>query len=219
MRAFGKFWTVVGVARNGKYFSPAEPTRPFFYLPFRQAYGTSSEIYFLARTAGNPADATPLFRRAVAEADRNTAAVHIVPLADYTEVATFGQKVAATLMGALALMCLVLAASGIYGVVSCTVSQRMPEIGIRMAMGATPGRVVAMVVGQGMAVALAGLAVGTGAALALTRLVGSMLVGIGATDPASFVLAVLFLGGAALVSTWVPAFRATRRDPMVSLRR
>jgi ABC-type antimicrobial peptide transport system permease subunit len=134
-------------------------------------------------------------------------------------VATFGEKVAATLMGVMGLMCLALAASGIYGVMSYTVNRRMPELGIRMAMGATPRRVIGMVVGQGMAVALAGVAVGFAAAVVLTRLVASMLVGVGATDPASFVVAGVFLGAAALGSTWLPAWRATRNDPMGSLRR
>jgi ABC-type antimicrobial peptide transport system permease subunit len=155
----------------------------------------------------------------VAETDPNAAAFHAVPLAEYTEVATFGQKVAANLMGTLGLMCLLLAAMGLYSVMSYTVSQRIPEIGIRMAMGARPWNVIAMVVGQGMALALAGMAVGTVAAFATTRLVASMLFRVDAADPASFVLAGLFLGAVALLATWLPAFRATRIDPMRALRR
>jgi hypothetical protein len=92
-----------------------------------------------------------------------------VPLAEYTTIATFGQKVAANLMGALGLMCLLLAAMDLYSVMSYTVSQRIPEIGIRMAMGARPWNVISMVVGQGMSLALVGMAVGTVAALAVTR--------------------------------------------------
>ena len=171
------------------------------------------------RTADQPAQAIPLLRRAVAETDPNAAAFHAVPLAEYTEVATFGQKVAANLMGALGLMCLLLAAMGLYSVMSYTVSQRIPEIGIRMAMGARPRNVIAMVVGQGMALALTGMAVGTVAAFATTRLVASMLFRVDAADPATFVLAGLFLGAVALLATWLPAFRATRIDPMSALRR
>src|ERR1019366_4053708 len=118
---------------------------------------------------GQPAQSIPLLRRAVGETDPNTAAFHAVPLAEYTEVATFGQKAAANLMGALGLMCLLLAAMGLYSVMSYTVSQRIPEIGIRMAMGARPGNVIAMVVRQGMALAVAGMAVGGVAALARAR--------------------------------------------------
>jgi ABC-type antimicrobial peptide transport system permease subunit len=164
-------------------------------------------------------EAIAAFRRAVVETDRAATAVHAVPLDEYTQVATFGQKVAATLMGVLGLMCLALAASGIYGVMSYTVNQRLAEIGIRMAMGATPGRVIGMVVGQGMTIVGIGLAAGVAGALAVTRLVGSMLVGVAASDPASFAVAAVFLAGAALASTWIPAFRATRSDPMGSLRR
>jgi ABC-type antimicrobial peptide transport system permease subunit len=147
------------------------------------------------------------------------AAFHAVPLAEYTQVASFGQKVAANLMGALGLMCLLLAAMGLYSVMSYTVSQRIPEIGIRMAMGARPGNVIAMVVGQGMALAATGMAVGAVAAFATTRMVASMLFRVDAADPASFVLAGLFLSAVALAATWLPAFRATRIAPMTALRR
>jgi putative ABC transport system permease protein len=101
---------------------------------------------------------------------------------------------------------------GLYNVMSYTVSQRVAEIGIRMTMGARPRNVITMVVGQGMALALTGMAVGTVAAFATTRLVASMLFRVDAADPATFVLAGLFLGAVTLVATWVPAFRATRID-------
>jgi ABC-type antimicrobial peptide transport system permease subunit len=155
----------------------------------------------------------------VAETDPNAAAFHAVPLAEYTQVATFGQKVAANLMAALGLLCLLLAAMGLYRVMSYTVRQRIPEIGIRMAMGASPWNVIAMVVGQGMTLALAGMAVGMVAALAVTRLVASLLFHVDAADPLTFALAGLFLGAVALLATWLPAFRATRIDPMPALRR
>jgi hypothetical protein len=211
VRAAGQWCTVVGLAKDSKYFSPAEGSTPHFYVPFQQFYNSSPELSLLLRTA--------LLRRAVMETDSNAAAFHAVPLAEYTAVATFGQKVAANLMGALGLMCLLLAALGLYSVMSYSVSQRMQEIGIRMAMGARPGNVIAMVVGQGMSLAGAGLAVGTVAALAVTRLVATMLFGVGTADPMTFVAAGLFLSAVAAVATWLPAYRATRIDPMLSLRR
>ncbi|MCX6630226.1 MAG: ABC transporter permease [Candidatus Solibacter sp.] len=217
--AAGKECTVVGMARDSKYFSPEDAPSPYFYLPFQQFYNASAELYFLVRTAGEPAQSIPLMRRAVTETDPNAAAFHPVPLAEYTQVATFGQKVAANLMAALGLMCLMLAAIGLYSVMSYTVSQRIGEIGIRMAMGARPRNVIAMVVGQGMGLALAGMAVGTVAAFFTTRLVASMLFRVDAADPATFVVAGLFLGVVALIATWLPAFRATRIDPMSALRR
>ena len=171
------------------------------------------------RTAGQPVGSIPLLRRAVAQTDPNAGAFHAVSLAEYTELATFGQKVAANLMGALGLLCLVLAASGLYSVMSYTVSQRIPEIGIRMAMGARPMNVIAMVVRQGMALAIAGMVAGTIAAFAVARLVASMLFRVDARNPVAFLLAALFLGAVALLATWIPAFRATRTDPMQALRR
>jgi len=218
VRASGKWCRVVGLARDSKYFSPAEAPRPFFYLAFRQFYDGSAELHFLVRTADQPEQAIPLLRRAVTETDPNVAAFHAMPLAEYTTLGTFGQKVAAGLMGALGVMCLLLAALGLYSVMSYSVSQRIPEIGIRMAMGARPWNVVSMVVKQGMELALAGMAVGAAAAFATTRLVAGMLFGVGAADPATFVLAGLFLSAVALVATGLPAFRATRIDPMRALR-
>ncbi|HEY2017162.1 MAG TPA: ABC transporter permease [Bryobacteraceae bacterium] len=219
VRAAGKDCTVVGLAKDSKYFTPAEPPSPYFYLAFQQFYDSSPELYFLVRTQGQPMQSIPLLRRAVAETDPNAAAFHAVPLAEYTEVATFGQKVAASLTGALGLMCLLLAALGLYSVMSYAVSQRIPEIGIRMAMGARPRNVVAMIVAQGMLLAAAGMAVGTVAAFAVTRLVASMLFRVDATDPLTFALAGLFLSAVAQVATWLPAFRATRIDPMLAMRR
>jgi ABC-type lipoprotein release transport system permease subunit len=179
VRAAGKVCTVVGMARDSKYFSPGEAPSPHFYLAFQQFYNSSPELYFLVRTATQPVQAIPLMRRAVAETDPKAAAFHAIPLAEYTEVATFGQKVAANLMGALGLMCLLLAAMGLYSVMSYTVSQRIPAIGIRMAMGARPRNVIGMVVGQGMALAGTGMAVGTVAAFATTRMMASMLFRVG----------------------------------------
>ncbi|HEV2446554.1 MAG TPA: FtsX-like permease family protein, partial [Candidatus Sulfopaludibacter sp.] len=209
----------VGMARDGKYYSPAEPATPFFYLPFQQFYGSSPELYFLIRTAGEPAQAVPVLRHAVAATDPNAAAFHAIPLAEYTQLGTFGQKVAADLMGALGLMCLVLAALGLYSVMSYAVSQRIPEIGVRMAMGARPRNVIGMVVGRGMALTAVGLAIGTAGALAATRLAQNMLFRVDAADPATFVLAGAFLAAVALVATWLPAFRASRIDPVAALRR
>jgi predicted permease len=219
VRTYGKTCTIVGMARDSKYFGPSEAPTPHFYIAFHQFYNSSPELYFLIRTASQPVQAIPLLRRAVAETDPNAAAFHTVPLAEYTEVATFGQKVAAHLMGALGLMCLLLAAMGLYSVMSYTVSQRIPEIGIRMAMGARPRNVIAMVVGQGMALAATGMAVGVVAAFATTRLVASMLFHVDASDPLTFGLAGTFLCAVTLLATWVPAFRATRIDPMSALRR
>lgn len=217
-RIFGKSFRVVGVARDSKYFSPVESPQPHFYLAFRQFPGKLRELYFFLRTPGDPVQAIPLLRRVVAATDSAASSFHAVPLAEYTQIALFAQKVAASLMASLGIMCLLLAALGLYSVMSCAVNQRAQEIGVRMAMGARPGQVIGMLVRQGMLLALAGLAAGVAAALAATRVVSGMLVRVGATDPATFLGVALFLALVALIASWLPARRVTRIDPMIALR-
>ncbi len=218
VRCMNKDFTVAGMARDSKYFNPAEAPRPFFYLAFRQFYTATPELHLFIRTTMEPSRAIATLRRVVASVDPSAGAFHAVPLAEYTQVALFGQKVAASLMGALGLICLLLAALGLYSVMSCAVSQRRQEIGIRMAMGARPGDVVGMVVRQGMKLAMFGLLAGAVVSFGVTRLVSSMLVKVDAADPLIFAGATLFLGVVAAIACWLPARRATAIDPMSALR-
>jgi putative ABC transport system permease protein len=122
------------------------------------------------------------------------------------------------LLGALALIALLLAAIGVYGVMAYSVEQRSQEMGLRMALGAEPRHVIRLVAGQGLALIGAGLLIGVAAALALTRLVASLLYGVSPTDPVTFVAIAALLLSAAAAATYVPARRATRADPMIVLR-
>ena len=212
VRAFGRSNTIVGLAADSKYFSPAETPLPFFYAPFRQEYRSSTEIAFFIKTNGDPVRAIPTLRRAVSETGL-TAGFHAVPLAEYTEVGLFSYKFAANLMAALGAVCLGLAAIGLYSVISYAVSQRAQEIGVRMALGARSIDVIAMVMRQGMLLAGIGLAAGFVAAIALTRIITGMLFRVGAFDPVTFAVAAIFLLSVALIASWIPARRATRQDP------
>lgn len=220
IRAMGKWLTVVGVVQNSKQFSPAEETKPFLYVPFQQFYRGSEQIYIVARTREeDPARIAGAVRAIVAETDPNTAGVHLVPLAAYTEVATLGQKIAATLTAVLGLVCLLLAGTGLYSVMSYTVNQRIPEIGIRMAMGAGRWDVLKMVVRQGMGIAWSGMVVGALLTGFAAHAVSSLLFGVSPLDPVSFSAAIVFLFVVALLSTGLPAWRATHTDPVSAMRR
>ena len=199
---------------------PAEPPSPYFYLPFQQFYNSSPELYFLVRTAGQPVQSIPLLRRAVAETDPNAGAFHAVSLAEYTEVATFGQKGGGQPDGRARPDVPAAGGLGLYSVMSYTVSQRIPEIGIRMAMGARPaqrdrdGGAAGHVAGPWRH--------GRGHRRSLCRQLAWWRACCSAwtrRNPVAFLLAALFLGAVALLATWIPAFRATRTDPMQALRR
>ena len=125
---------------------------------------------------------------------------------------------AAALLTLFGLLASLLAAVGIYGVLSCAVTERTREMGIRLAYGAQPGDLIRLVVGQGMRLTLIGLVLGVGAALALTRVVQGVLFGVSATDPLTFLLIPPILGCVALVACWLPARRATRMNPLAALR-
>jgi predicted permease len=218
IRFWGKWNRIVALARDSKNFSPSEPARPHFYVPFRARAAASQQIYFLVRTTGDPDAAVGTFRRAVADVDPNAGTFFSTPLTEWTEVTLLPQKIAASLMGALGLISLLLAAIGLYSVMAYAVSQRSRDIGIRMALGAEPRNVLGSVLRQGMKLAAGGLIVGFLIAVAVTRLVGSMLVRVSTMDPATYLGAAAFLVLVALVASYVPARRATRVDPIVALR-
>jgi predicted permease len=214
----GTVFTVVGTAKDIKYRTLVEAPQPYFYMPIRQRFREGLDVHFFLRTAGDPSEVISTVRREAAVIDSTAAGFEATPLSEYITASLYPQKVAAKLLSVLGLTSLLLAAVGLYSVVTYAVSQRTHEIGIRMALGAQPGDVVGMVVRQGMLLTGAGLAAGIAVALLATRLVASMLVSVSAADPATYAAAALLLGSVALLASYVPARRAARVDPMAALR-
>jgi putative ABC transport system permease protein len=172
----------------------------------------------VVRTAGDPTNFTAAIRNAVSQVDKEQPISNIRTLDQRLSSSIAQQQFSTLLLGVFAAVALALAAVGIYGVLSYAVTQRAHEIGIRMALGAGQGDVLKLVVRHGMLLTLLGVAAGLAAALALTRLMTTLLFGVSATDPLTFGLIALLLLVVALLACWIPARRATKVDPMIALR-
>jgi predicted permease len=217
VRTGGASLTVVALVRDSKYDTPQEQPKPYFYLPFRQRFAPGLNFSVLVRTTGDPMLVVPELRRQALALNQD-AAFHSVRLRDAIGYSLYVPMLAASLLTVVGLVCILLAAVGLYGVISCAVNQRAPEFGVRMALGASPGTVVVMVTRESLALAVPGVVAGIGAALAAARAVGGMLVGIGPGDPSTFAGAALLLLGVILLASYWPARRAARVDPVSAMR-
>ena len=215
---WGRDLTIVGVVKDSRYHTREGGQEPYFYVPFLQFSSASTGVALHIRTSGPPEAILPAVRQQFAAIDPSVTIFGTTSLEDYIGASTYTQKSAATLLTVLGSLALVLASLGLYSVVAYSIAQRTHEIGIRMALGAQRGDILKLVVGQGMALAVAGVAAGIAAALGLTRFLSSLLFGVSATDPATFAGVALLLGGVTLVASYIPARRAMRVDPMVALR-
>ena len=184
--------------------------------PFMKGMATGS--YFVVRAGTDPLAIVPAMRRAVAEAGNEQPVYSVRSMSEIVSASIAGRRFSMLLLGIFAALALVLAAVGIYGVISYAVAQRTHEIGIRMALGARPGDVLRVVVAQSMAPVLAGVGIGLAAAFGLTRLMANLLYGVKASDPATFGAVALVLAAVALAASIIPARRATRIDPTTALR-
>jgi putative ABC transport system permease protein len=211
---------IVGVVADVKGGSLNLPTLSYVYAPLHQfrREGYSNALMLAVQTEGKPEALAGTIREQVRALDADQPVSNVRSISELVDRALSAAKFNLLLLGLFAGVALVLAAVGIYGVMSYAVTQRTHEIGVRMALGAQPGDVLRMVIRQGMLLAAAGVAVGIAGAWALTRLMASLLFGTSATDLLTFALIALLLSGVALVACWIPARRATKVDPMIALR-
>jgi len=210
------FWEIIGVAADGKYNSLGEAPQPAFYRPLLRDYSTN--VTLVARVQGDPRAVLMALRREVQTLDPSLPLYNVETLTEHMSVPLFPARMAAIVLGSFGVLALVLAAIGIYGVMSYVVAGRTREIGVRMALGAERRDVLRLIVGQGMTLALIGLGIGLVIAFAAARLLTSLLYGVSPADPATFAGIALLLASVALVACYIPAQRATKVDPMVALR-
>jgi putative ABC transport system permease protein len=216
---------IVGVVAHVKHFGldASERVQPQLYLPFNQAPDEllpflAPRMNLIIRATADPLNLTAAVRRQVQALDPNQPVYNVSTMERTLDESLVTQRLSMTLLAFLASLALILAAVGIYGVMSYTVTQRSHEIGIRMAIGAQPRDVFRMVLGKGMLLALIGIAFGLVGAFALTRLMATMLFSVKPTDPATFISIGVLLTVVALVACYVPGRRATKVDPLVALR-
>jgi macrolide transport system ATP-binding/permease protein len=211
-----KYLEVVGIAQDGKYWTLGEQQRPFVYGDLFQ--DETPDETLVARTSGDPRATLASIRQIAQQLDSKVPMTDLETLEQRISVSLLLPRAAGTMFGLFGVLGLVLASIGLYGVIAYTVTQRTHEIGIRMAMGATPREISRLVMGRGLGLISIGVILGLAGALALTRVLSVILYGVSATDPIVFASVAVFLIVVALAACYIPARRAMRVDPMVALR-
>lgn len=218
VRGWGKWFRIVGVVQNSKIYRLTEAPQPYFYVPMRQIYRPEMGLVFYVRASSSISSAITALQRQAQAVDPAVPVFDVTSLNDIIAASLFAQRISASLLGVLGNVALLLAAVGLYGVMAYSVAQRTNEIGIRMALGALSRDVLRLVLGQAAKLAMMGVVVGIAAALALTRLMSTLLFGVSATDPTTFAGVALLLVVVALAASYIPVRRAMKLDPMVALR-
>jgi predicted permease len=208
--------TIVGVVSDIKFGGPQAIDAPFLYLPMAQSPARNGALSLLV--SGDPMSAAGGARAAVAQVDGDTPVTKVRTLESIALGSMAQPRMETGLMAAFAALALLLAALGIYGVLSYAVSQSSHELGVRMALGAGPGAVLGMVLARGAMLTATGLAAGLLGAWGLTRLLRGMLFHVQPADPLTFAAVALLLGVVAMAAAWIPARRATHADPLVAMR-
>ena len=211
----GRSILVVGVAKASKYRNVLEPPAPFFYLPLRQSTIGQGLVI---RTPLHPSAMTTALAREVHALDANLAPAEVITMREQMNRTTSSQTMAVTLLLSFSAVALFLAAIGLYGVMSCAVSQSTCEFGLRLALGARGSDLLRLVISHGLALTAGGVVLGAAAALQLTRLLGDLLYNVSARDPLTFGAAGAVMMIASLLACVLPAWRATRTDPLIAMR-
>jgi predicted permease len=209
---------IVGVAKDGLYRNLYEDRRPYMFLPVYQQSYAAVAVVISAQSAGALQTVAEGARREITKVDARMPVFGVMMAEENMTIAYWGPRLAAGTATTFGVLALVLATMGLYSVMTYTVSQRTREIGIRVALGAQVRDVLRLVVSQGMRMALIGIALGLAGALALTRVLESLLFGVGATDFVTFVGVPVLLVAVALLACYIPARRAARVNPLVALR-
>jgi len=204
---------------NGLY----QRSQPEIYVPNEQNGNNkipdaARSMYLAVHTAADPLNLTAVVRRQVFEIDKEQPIADVATMEQLLATSLSQSRLSALLLAIFGAVALILAAVGVYGVMSYAVTERVHEIGVRMALGGTRHDALRLVIGRGMALAGAGVLIGLAGALALTRLMRTMLFSVSATDPLTFAVIALLLTAVALLAALVPARRATKVDPMIALR-
>jgi len=207
---------IVGVVGDVKHINLRADLRPEFYLPMSRFVSPGAGL--VVRTTADPAAFLPTLQRRAWLLDSSIPANMAAPVEQLLYTSLAPARIATLLLAAFAVITLVLGLVGVYGVLSYSVRQRTREIGIRLALGASQREVLRMVLGEALGLALAGVAVGTAAAMLLARYLESLLFGVKTIDPATYAVAIVSVPCAALLAAWQPARRAIRVDPATSLR-
>jgi putative ABC transport system permease protein len=208
--------TIVGVVGTVKQYGLDSEGKIVIYIAEQQEYW--SNLYLVVRTSSDPAGLAGAVARELHAADSNAVAYNVRTMQERLHDSLARQRFSTLMLGAFAIFALLLAVVGVYGVMSYLVSQSTHDIGVRLALGAQPANILGLVIRQGMELAAIGIVGGLIGALALTRMMASMLFGVAATDAITFSAVALVLGVVAFAATVIPAYRATSVDPMVALR-
>ena len=211
-----RWMRVIGVAKTAKYQNMLETAKPFFYVPLRQ--NPSDQVGLLLRTRQDPSTMGPVLAREVHALDPDVAPYGVLTIREQLARQTLTQLVAGRFLAIFGGLALLLATIGLYGVMSYAVSQSTRELGLRVALGAAPSHLLRLVMSRGLVLIGLGIAVGLAAALATTRLFGYLLYGVSPHDPLSFGSALVIITIASMAACFLPAWRATRTDPLRALR-